>query len=94
MKITTDAFGKDSIHLLYYLNSDMTNRYALGEVTAPEITKKIKQMRDIIVKFNGGDPRKLSNQLFFQQQLQYARVLDENVSNSGQANPNTKVELM
>ena len=42
LKIVTKAFGEDSIHLLYYLNSDMTNRYALGEVTSPEITKKIK----------------------------------------------------
>jgi hypothetical protein len=65
LKIVTDTFGADSIHLLYYLNSDMTNRYALGEVKAPEITKKIKQMQTIIVKFNGGDPKKLSNQLFF-----------------------------
>lgn len=61
LKIVTETFGEDSIHLLYYLNSDMTNRYALGEVTAPEITKKIKQMQVIIVKFHGGDPRKLSN---------------------------------
>tara|TARA_B110000285_G_C14562822_1_gene354302 strand:+ start:202 stop:492 length:291 start_codon:yes stop_codon:yes gene_type:complete len=44
LKIVTKTYGEDSIHLLYYLSSDMTNRYALGEVTAPEITKKIKQM--------------------------------------------------
>lgn len=66
LKIVTETFGKDSIHLLYYLSSDMTNRYALGEVQAPEITKKIQQMQAIIVKFHGGDPKKLSNQLFFQ----------------------------
>jgi len=36
----------------------------------------IKQMRAIITKFHNGDPRNLSNQLFFQQQLLYAQMLE------------------
>ena len=34
LKITTEAFGEDSIHLMNYLSSNMTNRHALGEITA------------------------------------------------------------
>jgi hypothetical protein len=82
-QISEKTYGLESIHLLYYMSSSLTNRIALGEITTPtQANPTIKQMRLIITKFHGNDPRKLSNQLFFQQQLLYAQML-ENQSQSG-----------
>ena len=65
--IARKTFGETSIHLLFHLSSCLINKIAIGEVTqAAEATPIVKQMRLIINKFNGGDPRQLSNQLFFQ----------------------------
>ena len=55
----------------------MTNLIALGEIQTPtQANPMIKQMRSIITKFHHNDPRNLSNQLFFQQQLLYAQMLE------------------
>lgn len=45
-------------------------------MTATDANPLIKRMRAIISKFHGGDPTKVSNQLFFQQQLLYAQMLE------------------
>jgi len=60
------SFKENSIHLLYHVSSNLINRIALGDISTPsQANPRIKQMREIIVKFNGGDPRLLHNQFFF-----------------------------
>ena len=77
LDIATKTYGEDSIHLLFHLSSALTNRIALGEITSPtEANPAIKQMKTIIAKFHGGHPGKLSNQLFFTQQLLYCQLLE------------------
>ena len=62
LQIATKAYGEDSIHLLYFLSSTLTNLIALGEIQTPtQANPMIKQMRTIITKFHKGDIRNLSN---------------------------------
>lgn len=77
LEIASSHHGEDSIHLLYQISSTLTNKIALGSITtATDANPLIKRMRAIITKFHGGDPAKVSNQLFFQQQLLYAQMLE------------------
>jgi len=72
-EIAKTTFGATSIHFLFYVSMTLTNKVALGEITKPTLANPmIKEMKEIITKFHGGDPRNLANQLFFQQQLIYA----------------------
>jgi hypothetical protein len=73
LEIAEKAYGKENIHLLYYLSSTITNRIALGVINTPsQANPLIARMRAIVSKFHGGDPRALANQLIFQQQILYA----------------------
>jgi len=66
IKIAEAAYGEESIHFLYHVSGNLINKLALGEILSPTAANPlIQKMRKIITKFNGGDPRKLSNQLLF-----------------------------
>jgi hypothetical protein len=48
--------------MLYHVSGNLINKLALGEIVGPtQANPLIQKMRKIITKFNGGDPRKLSN---------------------------------
>ena len=75
--ISATTYGETSIHHLFYLSSTLTNKIALGEIVRPKDSNQyIKTIKEIIWKFHGGDMRNLKNQLFFQQQLLYAQMLE------------------
>jgi tetratricopeptide (TPR) repeat protein len=62
--------------MLYHVSGHLINKLAMGDIISPtQANPLIQKMRKIITKFNGGDPRKLSNQLLFQVQLLYAQML-------------------
>ena len=65
-ELALKTYGEDNIHLLYFLSTTLTNKIAVGAVDSPaSMNPIIKQMRLIITKFHGNDPRALFNQLFF-----------------------------
>lgn len=75
--ISAKTYGEDSIHHLFYLSSTLTNKIALGEISRPaQANQHIRTIKEIVSKFHGGDMRQLKNQLFFQQQLLYAQMLE------------------
>ena len=81
-RISADTYGETSIHHLFYLSSTLTNKIALGEIVRPKDSNQyIKTIKEIIWKFHGGDMRNLKNQLFFQQQLLYAQMLEGALQN-------------
>ena len=62
MKIAEKSYSEESIHFLYHVSGNLINKLALGEILSPTAANPlIQKMRKIITKFNGGDPRKLSN---------------------------------
>ena len=65
-ELANKTYGSDSIHVLYFVSTTLTNKIAIGEISSPtEMNPLVKQMREIVTKFHGGDPRNLNNQLFF-----------------------------
>ena len=77
-EIATKTFSRTSIHLLYHLSMCLINKIAAGKIkSAKDANDLIKQMREIITKFHNGDVRNLNNQLFFQIQLLYAQIIEQ-----------------
>lgn len=77
LEIAVKAYGFGSIYMVSHISRSLTNKISIGIIKAPpQANPMIKQMREIITEFHGGDPRQLSNQHFFTQQLLYTSLLE------------------